>query len=158
MNAEFESQTKVLPVAFSSNRSSFDVLLGKGEGGGGGGTGENGATFIPEVSEGGVLSWTNDKGLPNPAPVNIKGPQGPQGETGPAGATGATGPQGPQGEAGPQGPQGEAGPRGPQGEIGSAGATGAKGDPYILTEADKANIVTAVIASLPVYNGEVVTV
>ena len=33
--------------------------------------GENGATFIPSVSANGVISWTNDKNLPNPAPVNI---------------------------------------------------------------------------------------
>lgn len=59
-------------------------------GGGGGGTGENGATFIPSVSETGVISWTNDGGLENPAPVNIMGPQGPQGETGPQGPAGAT--------------------------------------------------------------------
>ena len=39
------------------------------------GAGENGATFTPSVSEEGVLSWTNDKDLPNPAPVNIKGPK-----------------------------------------------------------------------------------
>ena len=45
--------------------------------GSGGGSGENGATFTPSVSEAGVISWTNNKGLPNPAPVNIKGPQGP---------------------------------------------------------------------------------
>lgn len=36
--------------------------------------GENGATFIPTVSAEGVISWENDKGLPNPDPVNIKGP------------------------------------------------------------------------------------
>lgn len=41
--------------------------------GGSGGTGENGATFIPFVSEDGIISWTNDKGLPNPDPVNIRG-------------------------------------------------------------------------------------
>lgn len=35
---------------------------------------ENGATFTPSVSESGVISWTNDKGLENPTPVNIKGP------------------------------------------------------------------------------------
>lgn len=35
--------------------------------------GANGITFIPSVSEAGVLSWTNDGGLPNPDPVNIKG-------------------------------------------------------------------------------------
>ena len=49
---------------------------GGGSGGGGGGTGENGATFIPTVSADGVISWQNDKGLTNPDPVNIKGPQG----------------------------------------------------------------------------------
>ena len=41
-----------------------------------GGGGGNGATFTPSVSSDGVLSWTNDKWLPNPAPVNIKGPAG----------------------------------------------------------------------------------
>jgi hypothetical protein len=28
-------------------------------------------TFTPSVSEDGVLSWTNDKGLENPAPVSL---------------------------------------------------------------------------------------
>lgn len=28
-------------------------------------------TFIPSVSEDGVISWTNDKGLENPAPVSL---------------------------------------------------------------------------------------
>lgn len=32
---------------------------------------ENGATFIPYISEDLVLSWTNDKGLENPPPVDI---------------------------------------------------------------------------------------
>ena len=56
----------------------------------GGSSGEDGATFTPDVSEEGVISWTNDKGLPNPDPVNIKGPKGDtgangvQGEPGPA--------------------------------------------------------------------------
>ena len=36
-----------------------------------------GATYTPAVSEDGVISWTNDQELPNPAPVNIKGPTGP---------------------------------------------------------------------------------
>lgn len=35
--------------------------------------GANGVTFIPSVSEAGILSWTNDGGLTNPDPVNIKG-------------------------------------------------------------------------------------
>lgn len=34
---------------------------------------QSGATFTPSVDEDGNLSWTNDKGLENPATVNIKG-------------------------------------------------------------------------------------
>lgn len=33
----------------------------------------NGGTFIPSVDPDGNLSWTNEAGLPNPDPVNIKG-------------------------------------------------------------------------------------
>ena len=44
-----------------------------------GSTVENGATFIPNISDDGILSWTNDKGLVNPSAVNIKGPQGDSG-------------------------------------------------------------------------------
>lgn len=36
----------------------------------------DGATFVPKVSSAGVLSWTNDKGLANPASVNLNAPQG----------------------------------------------------------------------------------
>ena len=35
------------------------------------GKGIDGATFIPNLATDGTLSWTNDKGLENPAPVNI---------------------------------------------------------------------------------------
>ena len=34
-------------------------------------TGASGATFVPHISEDLILSWTNDKGLPNPDPVDI---------------------------------------------------------------------------------------
>lgn len=95
--------------------------------------GENGATFTPSVSEAGVISWTNDKSLPNPAPVNIKGPQG---ETGAKGEPGATGQQGPKGDKGDKGDTGATGPRGEQGPA------------YTLTAADKAEIVSAVLAEM----------
>lgn len=36
----------------------------------------NGATFTPSLSESGDVSWTNDKGLDNPATVNIHGKDG----------------------------------------------------------------------------------
>ena len=68
-----------------------------GSGSGSGGTGENGATFTPSVSEDGIISWTNDKGLTNPASVNIKGPQGSQGIQGEKGDTGEQGPKGEDG-------------------------------------------------------------
>ena len=47
-----------------------------------GADGEDGATFTPSVSASGTLSWTNNKGLPNPEPVNIRGPAGADGEDG----------------------------------------------------------------------------
>lgn len=40
----------------------------------------DGATFLPDVSEEGIISWTNDKEKENPEPRNIKGPKG---DTGP---------------------------------------------------------------------------
>ena len=43
------------------------------------GTGTAGATFTPAVSEDGVLSWTNNGGLPNPEPVDLSGPEGDPG-------------------------------------------------------------------------------
>ena len=117
-----------------------------------GADGADGTTFTPSVSAAGDLSWTNDGGKTNPAPVNLKGPQG---ETGPQGPTGATGPQGPTGATGPQGPTGETGPRGPQGATGPAGADGktpVKGTDY-FTAADKAELVTDVLNALPTWTG-----
>lgn len=46
------------------------------ESGGGGEAGHDGTTFIPHVDDNGLLSWTNDGGLPNPSPVSIKGADG----------------------------------------------------------------------------------
>lgn len=101
---------------------------------GGGGDGD-GATFIPSVSEDGIISWTNDKGLPNPTPVDISGPQGPQGiqgiqgEAGPRGEQGEPGPRGEKGETGDTGPRGTTGPRGEKGDKGDTGAQGPQGIP-----------------------------
>lgn len=47
-----------------------------GSGDGPSSPGDSGATFTPSVSADGVISWTNDKGLANPSPVNIKGSPG----------------------------------------------------------------------------------
>lgn len=51
----------------------------------------DGATFRPSVSEDGILSWSNDQGLKNPSPVNIKGPKGDRGDKGDPGPTGDPG-------------------------------------------------------------------
>ena len=179
-----------------------------------GGKGEDGATFIPSVSADGIISWTNDKDLPNPEPVNIKGAKGDKGDKGDRGQQGVQGIQGErgeQGQKGDKGDRGEQGIQGVQGVQGKQGAKGADGTPathrwsgttlYItsasgtssadlkgekgdtgtpgkdgqpgkdgadgkspvkgtdyFTEADKAEMVQAVIAQLPVYNGEVVAV
>ena len=96
--------------------------------GSGGGVGENGATFTPSVSAEGMISWTNDKGLANPTPVNIKGEQGEQGLQGLPGIQGEQGPKGDKGDQGLQGEQGPKGDKGDQGERGLQGEKGAKGD------------------------------
>ncbi|MBP3918289.1 MAG: hypothetical protein J6I50_03870 [Clostridia bacterium] len=43
--------------------------------------GTDSATYTPFVSDIGELSWTNNKGLPNPAPINVKGEKGTPGDT-----------------------------------------------------------------------------
>lgn len=122
-----------------------------------------GTTFIPSVSQDGIISWTNDGGLPNPTPVNIRGPQG---NTGEQGLQGETGPQGSTGPyftpsvsdngnlswtnngglqnpntvniMGPQGKQGIQGPKGETGETGTQGPQGIQGEtgPYFVPSVD----------------------
>ena len=75
------------------NKRSAEVVI-PGVQGVKGDKGDTGTTFFPSVALNGNISWTNNGNLPNPATVNIMGPQGPVGATG---ATGATGVQGPQG-------------------------------------------------------------
>lgn len=43
---------------------------------------KDGTTYILSVSDDGIISWINGQGLPNPDPVNIKGPQGEPGQPG----------------------------------------------------------------------------
>lgn len=38
--------------------------------------GDPGATYTPSIDTNGVLTWTNNGNLPNPSPVNLKGPSG----------------------------------------------------------------------------------
>lgn len=96
-----------------------------------GGKGDDGATFTPSVSADGIISWTNDKDLPNPEPVNIKGAKGDKGD---------------KGERGPKGEQGIQGP------AGNDGYTPVKGTDY-FTESDKTELVNAVLSALPAAEG-----
>ena len=132
--------------------------------------GIDGVTFIPSVSQEGIISWTNDGGLVNPAPINIKGepgangidgskgekgdvgPQGPQGIPGQQGPKGEPGEQGAMGPQGPVGPQGEQGPKGEKGDQGIQGIQGEPGADYVLTEADKKEIAGMVEVSGEVGN------
>lgn len=52
---------------------------------------QDGATYTPHLSENGILTFTNDRGLPNPEPVDITGPAGKDGAAGPAGQRGERG-------------------------------------------------------------------
>lgn len=99
--------------------------------------GENGATFIPSVSEDGVLSWTNDRELENPAPVNIKGADGKDGKDGLDGADGKDGQDGYtpikgidyfDGSDGIDGKDGLDGKDGKDGAEGKPGANGKDGE------------------------------
>lgn len=112
--------------------------------------GEDGATFYPELSEDGVLSWTNNKDLNNPDPVNIKGPKGETGPAGLQGPAGMAGPAGPQGKIGPRGERGEPGAQGQQGEKGEPGYSPVKGIDYWIPE-DKQEIHEEVIAETKKY-------
>ena len=131
----------------------------QGEPGQKGETGATGPYYTPSVSDDGDLSWTNNGNLPNPEAVNIKGPQGIQGQIGPQGIQGDRGETGyyytplvdddgnlswtnngglanpsTMNIKGPQGAQGIQGIQGPQGETGAQGPQGLQGDPgYYFT-------------------------
>ena len=70
---------------------------------------------------------------------------------------GQTGDTGQQGEVGPRGPDGAPGRDGEDGSPGVDGKTPVKGVDYFTPE-DKAEMVSAVLAALPVYAGEVANV
>ena len=110
------------PKSLSGNVGAKTINIGS--------SGDGGATFIPSVSADGVISWTNDKGLPNPKPVNIKGIKGDKGDKGEAGENG---------------------------KDGADGYTPVKGKDY-FTDADKSEMVSSVISQLPVYDGSVTSV
>jgi hypothetical protein len=65
------------------------------------------------------------------------------------------GDKGDKGETGAQGAQGEKGDKGDTGASGADGRTPVKGTDY-FTESDKTELVNAVLAMIPIYDGEVI--
>ena len=131
----FEQNQQNINVPFSESGAEFNTNFGETSviHDGQSGAGQSGATFYPDVSADGTISWTNDRGLPNPNPVNIKG------------------------EKGDPGTNGKDGTNGTNGKDGVDGYTPVKGKDY-FTETDKAEIVSSVIAALPIYDGSVTAV
>ena len=181
LDLSFEQNQQNINVPFSESGAEFNTNFGENSVIQ---DGQSGATFYPEVSADGIISWTNNRGLPNPNPVNIKGEKGDKGDKGERGLQGVQGVQGERGADGAKGDKGEKGDRGEQGiqgiqvikgDKGEKGDTGAKGkdgtngkdgvDGYTpvkgkdyFTETDKSEIVSSVIAALPVYDGSVTAV
>ena len=118
LDVKFKEQDQTFGVGFKENEQNLNVDFGELQTVGG-------ATFIPNVSNEGVISWTNDKGLQNPTPVNIKGDKGEQG---------AQGIQGLKGDKGDQGPKGEKGETGEQGPQGIQGLKGEKGEGFSISK------------------------
>lgn len=88
---EYDIKDETARSSVTSLQSSVGTLTTRVnalETGGTGGTGpkgdkgDDGVTFIPNVSEAGVISWTNNGGLNNPESVNIKGAKGDNGTNG----------------------------------------------------------------------------
>ena len=115
-----------------------------------------GATFIPHVSEEGVLSWTNDGGFDNPEPVNIKGADGKDGADGANGKDGTSVTVSSVSESTADGGSNVVTfSDGKKLTIknGSKGTNGTNGKDYVLTEADKSEIATMVLSLVENGNG-----
>lgn len=105
--------------------------------------GDDGATFIPSVSADGIITWTNDKELPNPEPVNIKGVKGDKGDKG---ETGQQGQRGEKGDTGATGADGKPGENGADGYSPTANVT-QNDNGATITITDKNGTTTATITN-----------
>lgn len=102
-----------------------------------GGVGKDGGYYVPFVDNEGNLNWTPSKeDMPTVEAVNIKGQAGAKGDKGDTGADGYTPIKGVDYFDGAKGDKGDTGEQGP------------KGDVYVLTDEDKAEITQLVIENL----------
>lgn len=108
--------------------------------------GANGITFTPALDADGNLSWTNDGGLPNPHSANIKGKNGTNGTSVTVTSVSESEEDG--------GSNVVTFSNGTKLTVknGSGGHTPVKGEDY-FTNADKQEIVTAVLDALPAAEG-----
>ena len=93
LDLSFEQNQQNINVSFSESGAEFNTNFGETSviHDGQSGEGQSGATFYPNVSADGIISWTNNLGLPNPNPVNIKGEKGDKGDKGDRGEQGQSG-------------------------------------------------------------------
>lgn len=151
---------------------------GTGSGGSGeaGADGEDGGYYTPSVTTAGLLSWTPSKSdMPAVPSANIKGPKGDEGYTPVKGKDyfdGANGTSVTVKSVSTSSADGGSnvvtfsdgktltvknGSKGNPGDPGTPGYTPVKGTDY-WTAADRQSMVNDVVAALPKYNGEVVSV
>lgn len=165
--AEFEESTKSIDANFGETQTIRD--------------GANGLSAYEIAVKNGYKGTETEWLVSLKGEPGEQGPQGPKGDTGAKGDPGANGKDGytPRrgvdyfdGQPGKDGAKGDKGDPGADGKDGSNGVNGKdgvdgkdgadgktpiKGTDY-FTDADKAEMISAVIAELPIYNGEVVTV
>lgn len=161
-------------ITDANGRKTFDVMNGDG-GGGSGNDGEDGGYYIPAVVDA-ILSWTPSKsGMPAVPSADIKGPKGDEGYTPVKGKDyfdGANGTSVTVKSVSTSSADGGSnvvtfsdgktltvknGSKGTPGDPGTPGYTPVKGTDY-WTAADRQSMVNDVVAALPKYNGEVVSV
>lgn len=160
------------------NKSIAKAFEDAGEGGSGS-AGEDGGYYTPTVASDGTLTWTASKSdMPSVASASIKGPKGDKGDAGATGPEGPQGPKGDKGDTGAAGSNGKDGSAGADGvsptvsvsksgkvttititdkngtktatvNDGADGAAGKDGKDYVLTTADKAEIVQGVVDEIP---------
>ena len=110
LQADINGKANTTDLHNHTNKSVLDSITAEKvslwDNGTAGADGEDGATFTPSVSSDGVLSWSNNKGLANPAPVIIKGADGANGTNGIDGTNGVDGAKGDKGDKGDKGESG----------------------------------------------------